>query len=193
MDRKWWTLIAVCTATFMLLVDVTIVNVALPSIEQDLKASFTDLQWVIDAYALTLAALLLTGGSLADRLGRRRIFLVGLVAFTMASALCGLSGSPLQLNLFRALQGIGGAFMFATSLALLASAYQGRDRGTAFGVWGATTGASVAVGPLVGGVLTDGIGWEAIFFVNVPVGIAAIVLALRTVEESHAPSGARID
>src|SRR5215216_1788853 len=101
MNPKWWTLVAVCTATFMLLVDVTIVNVALPSIEQDLHASFSDLQWVIDAYALTLAALLLTGGSLADRMGRRRVFLIGLVAFTAASLLCGLAGTPLQLNLAR--------------------------------------------------------------------------------------------
>ena len=156
MDRKWWTLVAVCTATFMLLLDITIVNVALPSIERDLGADLTDLQWVIDAYALTLAALLLTGGSLADRVGRRLVFVIGLVIFTVASVLCGLAGTPLTLNLARALQGIGGAFMFATSLALLASAYSGRDRGTAFGLWGATTGAAVAIGPLVGGVLTEG-------------------------------------
>src|SRR3954453_3798104 len=117
MDRKWWTLVAVCTATFMLLVDVTIVNVALPSIERDLDASFSDLQWVIDAYALTLAALLLTGGSPADRIGRRKAFLIGLGAFTAASVLCGLAGSALVLNVSRGIQGIGGAFMFATSLA----------------------------------------------------------------------------
>jgi EmrB/QacA subfamily drug resistance transporter len=193
MDRKWWTLIAVCIATFMLLLDITIVNVALPDIERALHSSFADLQWVIDAYALTLAALLLTGGSLADLLGRRRIFVVGIAIFTIASALCALAGTPLVLNLARALQGVGGAFMFATSLALLASAFQGRDRGTAFGVWGATTGAAVAVGPLVGGVLTDGIGWEAIFLVNVPIGIATIAMTLGQVEESHAPSGGRID
>src|SRR3954453_16339136 len=161
MDRKWWTLVAVCTATFMLLLDITIVNVALPSIERDLHASFTDLQWVIDAYALSLAALLLTGGSLADRMGRRRVFVIGLVVFTVASALCGLAGSPLVLNISRALQGIGGAFMFATLLALLASAYQGRERGTELGIWGGTTGAAVAVGPLVGGVLVEWIGWQA--------------------------------
>ena len=178
MDRKWWTLVAVSIATFMLLLDITIVNVALPEIERDLGSSFADLQWVIDAYALTLAALLLTGGSLADLFGRRRVFVIGIVIFTVASALCALAGTPLVLNLARALQGIGGAFMFATSLALLASAFQGRDRGTAFGVWGAVTGASVAVGPLVGGVLTDGIGWEAIFLVNVPIGIAAIAMTL---------------
>jgi EmrB/QacA subfamily drug resistance transporter len=193
MDRKWWTLVAVCIATFMLLLDITIVNVALPDIERALHSSFADLQWVIDAYALTLAALLLTGGSLADLMGRRRIFVIGIAIFTIASALCALAGTPLVLNLARALQGIGGAFMFATSLALLASAFQGRDRGTAFGVWGATTGAAVAVGPLVGGVLTDGIGWEAIFLVNVPIGIATIAMTLAQVEESQAPSGGRID
>jgi EmrB/QacA subfamily drug resistance transporter len=193
MDRKWWTLIAVSIATFMLLLDITIVNVALPEIEKALGSSFADLQWVIDAYALTLAALLLTGGSLSDLFGRRRVFVIGIVIFTVASALCGLAGTPLVLNLARALQGIGGAFMFATSLALLASAFQGRDRGTAFGIWGAVTGASVAVGPLVGGVLTDGIGWEAIFFVNIPIGIGAIAMTLAKVQESHAPSGGRID
>jgi EmrB/QacA subfamily drug resistance transporter len=193
MDRKWWTLVAVCTATFMLLLDITIVNVALPSIERDLGADLADLQWVIDAYALTLAALLLTGGSLADRIGRRRVFLIGLVAFTAASILCGLATSPLTLNLARALQGIGGAFMFATSLALLASAYSGRDRGTAFGLWGATTGAAVAVGPLAGGVLTEAIGWEAIFFVNVPIGIAAVALTLARVEESKNPHASPLD
>src|SRR3954454_20287711 len=192
MDRKWWTLLAVCIATFMLLLDITIVNVALPDIQRALHSSFSDLQWVIDAYALTLAALLLTGGSLSDILGRRRIFVIGIVLFTIASLLCALAGTPTVLNLARALQGIGGAFMFATSLALLASAFQGRDRGTAFGVWGAVTGASVAVGPLVGGVLTDGIGWEAIFLVNIPIGIGAIAMTLAKVEESHAPSGGRI-
>jgi EmrB/QacA subfamily drug resistance transporter len=193
MDRKWWTLVAVCTATFMLLLDITVVNVALPAIERDLDADFADLQWVVDAYALTLAALLLTAGSLADRIGRRRIFLVGLVVFTAASVLCGLATSPLTLNLARSLQGVGGAFMFATSLALLASAYSGRDRGTALGLWGATTGAAVAVGPLVGGVLTEGIGWEAIFFVNVPIGIVAVALTLARVEESKNPHPGRLD
>jgi EmrB/QacA subfamily drug resistance transporter len=190
---KWWTLVAVLVATFMLLLDITIVNVALPYIERDLHASFSDLQWVIDAYALTLAALLLTGGSLADRIGRRRVFLIGLGLFTAASALCGLATSPLMLTLSRALQGVGGAFMFATSLALIASAYQGRDRGTALGLWGATTGAAVAVGPLVGGALVEGIGWEAIFFVNLPIGIVAIALTRARVPESRDPSGARTD
>jgi EmrB/QacA subfamily drug resistance transporter len=193
MDRKWWTLIAVCVGTFMLLLDVTIVNTALPYIERALDANFTDLQWVIDAYALSLAAFLLTGGSLADLFGRRLVFVIGMGIFTGASLLCGLAGTPLHLNLARALQGFGAALMFATALALLASAFQGRERGTAFGVWGATTGASVAVGPLVGGVLTEGVGWEAIFFVNVPVGIAAIFMTLAKVDESRNPAGGRID
>ena len=190
---RWWTLAAVCLATFMLLLDVTIVNVALPSIERDLGASFSDLQWVVDAYALTLAAFLLTAGSIADLIGRRRVFVLGLGIFTAASLLCGLSPSPLTLNLSRGLQGVGAAMMFACALALIAGAYQGRDRGTAFGLWGATTGAAVAVGPLVGGLLTEGIGWEAIFFVNIPIGIGVIALTLRTVQESRAPAGGRID
>jgi EmrB/QacA subfamily drug resistance transporter len=190
---KWWTLVAVCVATFMLLLDVTIVNVALPYIQRDLHSNFADLQWVIDAYALTLAAFLLTAGSLADRMGRRAVFVTGLIVFTLASALCGLATSSLWLILARALQGVGGAFMFATSLALLASAYQGRDRGTALGLWGATTGAAVAVGPLVGGVLVQAIGWEAIFFVNVPIGIGALALALMRVQESSDPSQGRLD
>jgi EmrB/QacA subfamily drug resistance transporter len=192
-DRKWWTLLAVCVATFMLLLDVTVVNVALPYIERDLHSSFTDLQWVVDAYALTLAALLLTAGSLGDRLGRRSIFIAGLVIFTGASALCGFAVSPLMLNLSRGLQGIGGAFMFATALALLAAAFRGPERGTALGLWGATTGAAVAVGPLVGGVLVQAIGWEAIFFVNLPIGIGAIAMTLAKVDESRDPSQARLD
>jgi EmrB/QacA subfamily drug resistance transporter len=190
---RWWTLGAVCVATFMLLLDITIVNVALPDIQQDLGASFQDLQWVIDAYALTLASFMLTAGSLADRLGRRRVFVVGLGLFTGASLLCGLSTSPTALNLSRALQGVGGSAMFATSLALLASAFQGRERGIALGIWGATTGGSVAVGPLVGGVLVEHVSWQSIFFVNIPIGLAAILVTLRTVGESRDPDPGRID
>jgi EmrB/QacA subfamily drug resistance transporter len=190
---KWWTLVAVCIATFMLLLDITVVNVALPYIERDLGSSFEDLQWVVDAYALTLAAFLLTAGSVADRIGRRRVFLVGLAVFTVASALCGLAGTPLVLNLARGLQGVGGAMMFATSLALLASAYGGRDRGTAIGIWGATIGAAVAVGPLIGGVLVEWIGWEAIFYVNLPIGAYAIALTLRRVHESSDPQAGGAD
>jgi EmrB/QacA subfamily drug resistance transporter len=192
-ERKWWTLIAVSIATFMLLLDITVVNVALPDIQRSLHSSFQDLQWVVDAYSLTLAAFLLTAGSLADRLGRRLIFVLGLVVFTGASAVCGLSTTPLMLNLARGVQGIGGAMMFATSLALIASAFHGRERGTAFGVFGAVTGAAVAVGPLIGGVITSGIGWEWIFFVNVPIGIVAVALTRARVEESRDPEAAPID
>jgi EmrB/QacA subfamily drug resistance transporter len=176
MERKWWTLLAVCVATFMLLLDITIVNVALPSIQRDLNASLSSLQWVVDAYALTLASFLLVFGSLGDRLGRRRIFSIGFGIFTLASLLCGLSNDPTVLNFFRALQGVGGAAMFATSLALIAQEFEGRQRASAIGIWGATVGGAVAVGPLVGGAITDAFGWEWIFFVNVPIGIAAIFL-----------------
>src|SRR5918994_4743106 len=132
MERKWWTLIAVSVATFMLLLDITVVNVALPSIREDLGASFTDLQWVVDAYTLTLAALVLTAGSLADRFGRRRLFAVGLAIFTFASLLCAVAPDPTFLNLSRALQGVGGAGIFAVSLALIAQEFPaGRERGTA--------------------------------------------------------------
>ncbi len=191
--NKWWTLVAVCLGTFMLLLDVTIVNVALPDIQTALHSSFSDLQWVVDAYALTLAAFLLTAGSLADNYGRRRMYLIGLVIFTAASALCGFATSTLVLQLSRALQGVGGAIMFAVSLALLADAFRGKDRGTAFGVWGAITGLAVAIGPLVGGLLTSGLSWRWIFFVNVPFGIAAVVIALLKVSESRAPQASRPD
>jgi EmrB/QacA subfamily drug resistance transporter len=193
LERKWWTLIAVCIGTFMLLLDVTIVNVALPSIQASLKASFSDLQWVIDAYALALAALLLTTGSLADLFGRRRLFTIGLVIFTLSSLLSGVAASPLWLNLARGCQGIGGAAMFSTSLALLGNAFQGRERGTAFGVWGAITGLAVAIGPVVGGALTTGLSWRWIFLVNVPIGVVAFVLSMLKVDESRQPGAHRPD
>src|SRR5437764_5606907 len=179
MERKWWTLVVVCIGTFMLLLDITIVNVALPKIASDLKASFSDIQWVIDAYALTLASVLLTTGALADLLGRRLMFSIGLGLFAFTSLLCALSPSSLFLILARAGQGIGGAIMFATSLALLAQEFHGRERGTAFGVWGATIAASAAVGPLLGGALTEDFGWSSIFYINVPIGIAGVGLAQR--------------
>jgi EmrB/QacA subfamily drug resistance transporter len=193
MERKWWTLLVVCIATFMLLLDITIVNVALPKIARDLHASFSDIQWVIDAYALTLASLLLTTGALADLLGRRLIFSIGLGLFALTSLLCALSPSSLFLILARGGQGVGGAIMFATSLALLAQDFHGRERGMAFGVWGATIGAAAAVGPLLGGALTQAFGWASIFYINVPIGIAAVLLTLARVAESRNPAGTRID
>jgi EmrB/QacA subfamily drug resistance transporter len=190
---KWWTLVAVCLGTFMLLLDVTIVNVALPAIQQSLGSSFSDLQWVVDAYALTLAALLLATGSLADLYGRRRLYVVGLSIFTVASLLCGLAGSTLILQLSRGLQGIGGATMFSVSLALLADAFRGRDRGAAFGIWGAITGLAVAIGPLLGGALTSGVSWRWIFFVNVPIGIIAVTICALRVAESRVQDAHRPD
>ena len=193
MERKWWTLLVVCVGTFMLLLDITIVNVALPKIATDLKASFSDIQWVIDAYALTLASVLLTAGTLADRLGRRLLYSIGLVLFALTSLLCALSPSALFLILARGAQGIGGAIMFATALALLAQEFHGRERGTAFGIWGAAIAASAAVGPLLGGALTEGLGWQSIFYINVPIGIAAAALAMTKLAESRDPEGKHID
>jgi EmrB/QacA subfamily drug resistance transporter len=193
MERKWWTLLAVCVATFMLLIDVTIVNVALPDIQSDLNASFSSLQWVIDAYALTLASFLLVAGSIGDRIGRRRVFTFGFALFTAASFACGLSGDPTVLNFARGVQGTGAAAMFATALALIAQEFEGRERANAIGIWGATVGGAVAVGPLIGGLLTDGLGWEWIFFVNVPIGIGAIFLTETKLENVKATDPQPID
>jgi len=193
MERKWWTLLAVCLGMFMLLVDITIVNVALPSIQDSLHATFASLEWVVDAYALSLAALLLTAGSLADLFGRRLLFGSGLAIFTVGSLLCALATSPLFLVLSRAGQGIGGAIMFATSLALLADAFRGRERATALAVWGAVSGVAVAVGPVLGGLITSGWSWRGIFFVNLPVGVFAIVITLWRVAESRDPHPRGVD
>src|ERR671937_1851543 len=194
MARKWWTLIAVSVATFMLLLDITVVNTALPSIEKDLSASFTDLQWVIDAYTLALAAVVLTAGSLADRLGRRAIFGAGLGIFALASLGAGLAPDATFLNLSRAVQGVGGAAMFAVSLALVAQEFPaGRERATAMGIYGASIGVAVAVGPLIGGALTDGLGWQSIFYLNVPIGLAAIAITYLRLRESRDPNATRVD
>jgi len=191
-DRRV-TLAVVSAGTAMLLLDVTVVNVALPVIRDDLQASFAELQWVIDAYALTLAATLLTAGVLADRLGRRAVFAVGLAAFTVLSAACGAATSGVALDLARGGQGIGAAAMFAASLALLAQEFPGRERGFALGVWGAITGAALAIGPVVGGLLVDGLGWRWIFLVNLPVGALLIWLTLTRLPESRDPTPRRLD
>ncbi len=187
MDRKWWTLLAVCTGSFMLLLDVTIVIVAQPAIQSGLNASFSDVQWVLDSYALTLASLLLTSGVLADRYGRKRLFQIGLVIFTLGSLLCGVAQDPLMLILSRSGQGVGGAIMFATSLALLGNSFRGKDRGVAFGVWGGITGIATALGPVLGGVITTNWSWRGIFLVNVPIGVLAVALTAWRVEESKSP------
>lgn len=193
MERKWWTLVAVCVGTFMLLLDITIVNVALPTIGKAFSAQLSDLQWVIDAYALSLAALLLTAGSIADLFGRRRVYAVGLAIFTAGSLLCGTATGSLFLILARVAQGVGGATMFATGLAILAQAFSGRERGVALGAFGAVAGVAVALGPVVGGIITSDLTWRWIFFVNVPVGVAAIAITLIAVEESRTSGAKRPD
>jgi EmrB/QacA subfamily drug resistance transporter len=192
-QNKWWTLVAVCLGTFMLLLDITIVNVALPDIQTSLNASFSALQWVVDAYALTLAALLLTAGSLADMYGRKILYSIGLVIFTAASMACGFAPTDVFLEIARGVQGVGGAIMFSVSLALLADAFRGKDRGVAFGVWGAITGVAVAIGPLLGGALTSGLSWRWIFFVNLPIGAFALVINVLRVHESKAQQARRPD
>jgi EmrB/QacA subfamily drug resistance transporter len=191
--HKSWTLAAVCTGVFMLLLDVTIVNVALPDIERDFGASLSDLQWVISAYALTLAAFLLTAGSLADLYGRRLLFASGIAIFTLGSLACGLASGTTVLAISRGAQGVGGAIMLATSLALLAQAFQGADRGVALGIYGATTGVAVAVGPVLGGLITSDLSWRWIFYVNVPIGLVALAITLLRVQESQNPGGRRPD
>jgi len=193
MARKWWTLLVVCVGIFMLLLDITIVNVALPDISQQFNSSLSALQWVIDAYALALASLLLTGGTLADRKGRKLLFLIGVAIFTVGSALCGAATGMVFLALSRAFQGIGGAIMFATSLALLSESFQGKERGIAFGVWGGITGLAIAIGPVLGGALVTGLGWRWIFLVNVPVGAILFVLAVLRLDESRDPQPKRLD
>jgi EmrB/QacA subfamily drug resistance transporter len=187
------TLAVVCAATALLLLDVTVVNVALPAIRADLDASFAELQWVIDAYALTLAATLLTAGVLADRLGRRALLVAGLVAFTAASVLCGLAPSGTALDLARAVQGVGAAAIFSASLALLASEFRGAERAVALTLWGAITGGALALGPLVGGVLVDALGWRWVFLVNLPVGGLLVVLTRTRLPESTDPTPHGLD
>jgi len=191
--RKWWPLVAICTGACMLLIDVTIVNVALPDMARQLNTTFSDLQWVIDLYALVLGALVLTVGAIADRFGRRRLYLIGLVLFAAASLTCGLAPNVGVLIAARGVQGLGAAAMFATTMALISNTYTGRDRGMAFGIWGAVNGAASAVGPIVGGLLTVNFGWRWIFLVNLPVSVAAVALTLRVVTESKDPSPRRID
>lgn len=189
--RKWGPLLAVCLGTFMLVLDVTITLVALPDIAAQLHTTLSGISWVIDGYALALAAALLAMGTVADRHGLRRIYTLGLAAFTAASLACGLAESAPMLIAMRAVQGLGAAAMFATAISLLRATYSGRDLGAAMGVWAAVAGGAAALGPLIGGALTQAFGWSWIFYVNVPVGVLAIVLTLRVIPRSEVPDSAR--
>ncbi|MRH90753.1 DHA2 family efflux MFS transporter permease subunit [Nocardia sp. SYP-A9097] len=191
--RKWLPLLTVCLGTFMLLIDVTIVNVALPDMRTDLNASFGALQWVVDGYALAMAALMLGAGSIADLVGHRRTYLAGLGLFAAASLVCGLAPNPQVLIAARIVQGVGAATMSCTTFALLNAAYAGRDRGTAYGVWGAVAGASSAIGPIIGGLLTEVASWRWIFFVNLPFSVLAIALCLAVLTEDERAQRNRID
>ena len=177
--RKWWTLAVVCTTTFMLLLDVTIVAVAIPSISRALHPSFSSLQWIVDAYTLMLTAALLLAGSMADLFGRKRLLAIGIVIFVVASVVCAQAVNGTMLDFARGLQGVGGAVMFACSLALIVQEFPAPERGVAFGLYGAVTGLGIALGPLLGGILVEGISWQAIFYVNVPIGIAALIVLHR--------------
>ena len=188
-----WTLTVVCVSTAVLLINVAAPNVALEAIARDLDASFTDLQWVLSGYSLVLAVFQLTAGSLADLFGRRRLFVIGVCLFTAASALCALAPSANLLIAARALQGLGAAIMFPSSLALLAQEFEGPARSRAIGVWGAVIGLAFAAGPLVGGLLVDGFGWQAIFALGVVLGLPTIALALTKIGESRDPDPSPVD
>src|SRR4249919_252983 len=190
--KRWWALALLCSAYFMVILDVSIVNVALPSIQQDLHFSQGDLQWVLSAYALTFGGFLLLGGRAADMLGRRRVFMVGVALFTVASLACGLSSSEGMLIAARAVQGLGAAILSPAALSIISTTFaEGSERNKALGIWGAMGGSGAAVGVLMGGVLTKWLGWEWIFFVNIPVGITVLLLVRSVVRESRSEQAVR--
>jgi EmrB/QacA subfamily drug resistance transporter len=182
--RKWWTLGALSFALFMIMLDNTIVNVALPAIKSDLGIGTSELEWVVTAYALTFAVLLLTGGKLGDLYGRRLIFTIGLVIFTASSLACGLSSSAAELIGARAVQGVGSALMMPATLSIITATFAARERGMAIGVWAGVSAMALAIGPLLGGVITENISWNWIFFVNVPIGILGVIASIVVVPES---------
>src|SRR3954447_23201250 len=185
-DRKWLVLAVVGAALFMTILDVAIVNVAIPSIQKDLKIAESTVQWVITAYAITFGGFLLLGGRMADLLGRRRVFVGGLVLFTFASLVCGLASGAGILIAARAVQGVGAAIISPAALSIVTTTFdEGAERNKALGIWGALAGTGGAAGVLLGGILTDQLNWSWIFYINVPVGIAAIALAPRILRESR--------
>jgi EmrB/QacA subfamily drug resistance transporter len=184
-NRKWWTLGAVAFGLFMIMLDNTIVNVALPSIERDLGMSISQLEWVVTAYALSFAALMLTGGKLGDYYGRRLIFIVGLAIFTLSSLACGLAPNSGFLIGMRAVQGAGSALMNPATLSIITATFEPRERGRAIGIWAGVSAMALSIGPLLGGLIVDNLSWNWIFYVNVPIGIVAIVVSRLVIRESR--------
>jgi EmrB/QacA subfamily drug resistance transporter len=192
-NRKWLTLASVSVGLFMIMLDNTVVNVALPSIQRDLAADLSELEWIVTGYALTFASLMLVGGKVADAYGRRRVFVIGIVVFTLASLLCGLADSSEMLIGARILQGAGAALMNPATLSIIAATFPPRERGTAIGIWAGTSALALAIGPLVGGLITEHINWSWIFFVNVPVGVLGIVASFLFIDESRDETHASLD
>jgi EmrB/QacA subfamily drug resistance transporter len=184
-NKKWWTLVAVSFGLFMIMLDNTIVNVALPTIQRSLHLQISELEWVVTGYALTFGALMLTGGKLADLLGRRAVFVGGLVVFTLSSLACGLAGSATVLIAARVVQGVGAALMNPATLSIITVTFPPRQRGTAIGIWAGVSALALAIGPLAGGLITEHVNWNWIFFINVPIGALAIVAALVLIPESR--------
>src|SRR3954463_5383154 len=184
-NRKWWTLAAMCFALFMVMLDNTVVNVALPSIQKDLGASITSLEWTVNAYTLTFAVLLVTGGRLGDIFGRRRMFLFGVVVFAVSSAAIGLAPNDGFLVAGRAIQGIGASFMMPGTLSIISNTFPPEERGKAIGTWAGVSALALAIGPVVGGALTEYVSWRAIFFLTLPVAVAAVAVTLFAARESR--------
>ncbi|TMK86587.1 MAG: MFS transporter [Actinobacteria bacterium] len=189
--RKWWVLVAMVFGLFMPMLDNLVVNVALPTIQRQLGAGVSGLQWIIDAYTLTFASFMLTGGALGDLYGRRRFFMGGLITFTIGSLLCALSQSIGQLVAFRALQGLGAAMLLPGSLSIITATFSGRERGSAIGIWAAMSGLAIAIGPVIGGFLVEHVSWQSIFWINVPIGAIGLTMTALVVRESRDPSKSR--
>ena len=192
-NRKWLTLAAVSFGLFMIMLDNTVVNVALPSIQRDLDADLSELQWIVTGYALTFAALMLVGGKVADAYGRRLVFVVGIAVFTVASLLCGLADSGEMLIAARVFQGVGAALMNPATLSIIAATFPPRERGTAIGIWAGVSALALAIGPLVGGLITEHLDWSWIFFVNIPIGILGIAASYLFIDESRDETHVRLD
>ena len=184
-NRKWWTLVAVSFGLFMIMLDNTVVNVALPAMQSSLHLKISELEWVVTGYALTFGAFMLTGGKLADLFGRRRMFVLGLIIFTASSLACGLAGNPHVLIGARVVQGLGAALMNPATLSIITVTFPPKQRGTAIGIWAGVSALALAIGPLVGGLITQHINWNWIFFINIPIGAVAIAFAYAFVDESR--------